>query len=83
MQSKKADLGIGRDLDISDLHVEVIDLLSNRVEADIGVGFFVAAFSALRSAPLAPALLILGDMSIQGNLKPTRFACRASSGGDG
>ena len=72
MQSKKADLGIGRDLDISDLHVEVIDLLSNRVEADIGVGFFVAAFSALRSAPLAPALLVLGDMSIQGNLKPTR-----------
>ena len=54
------------------LHVEVIDLLSNRVEADIGVGFFVAAFSALRSAPLAPALLVLGDMSIQGNLKPTR-----------
>ena len=52
MQSNKADLGIGRDLDISDLHVEVIDLLANRVEAEIGVGFFVAAFSALRSAPL-------------------------------
>jgi ATP-dependent Lon protease len=72
MQSTKTDLGIGRDLDISDLHVEVIDLLANRVEAAIGVGFFVAAFSALRSAALTPALLILGDMSIQGNLKPTR-----------
>src|SRR5665811_2105476 len=44
----------------------------NRVEAEIGVGFFVAASSALRSTPLAPALLVLGDMSIQGNLKPTR-----------
>ena len=31
-----------------------------------------AAFSALRSVALTPALLILGDMSIQGNLKPTR-----------
>ena len=72
MQSNKAELGIGRDLDNSDLHVEVIDLLANRVEAEIGVGFFVAALSALRSAPLAPALIVLGDMSIQGNLKPTR-----------
>ena len=48
MQSKKPISAIGRDLDISDLHVEVIDLLANRVEAEIGVGFFVAAFSALR-----------------------------------
>ena len=72
MKSNKADLGIGRDLDISDLHVEVIDLLANRVEAAIGIGFFIAAFSALRSVALTPALLVLGDMSIQGNLKPTR-----------
>jgi ATP-dependent Lon protease len=72
MQAHRADLGIGHDLDVSDLHVEVIDLLANRVEAEIGVAFYVAAFSALRSAPLAPALLVLGDMSIQGNLKPTR-----------
>jgi ATP-dependent Lon protease len=27
---------------------------------------------ALRSAPLLPALIVLGDMSIQGDLKPTR-----------
>ena len=72
LQAKKTDLGIARDLDISDLHVEVIDLLANRVEAEIGVGFFVAAFSALRSAALAPALLVLGDMSVQGNIKPAR-----------
>jgi ATP-dependent Lon protease len=72
MQSNKSEFGIGRDLDTSDLHVEVIDLLANRVQAEIGVGFFVAAFSALRSIPVAPALLVLGDMSIQGNLKPTR-----------
>ncbi|HEY5248593.1 MAG TPA: S16 family serine protease [Dermatophilaceae bacterium] len=38
----------------------------------MGVAFFVAALSALRSAPLAPALLVLGDMSVQGNLKPVR-----------
>ena len=54
-------------------HVEeVIDLLNNKVEAELGVGFFIAAFSAIRRAPTTPALLVLGDMSIQGNIKPLR-----------
>lgn len=72
IQSHKGDLGIARDFDTSDLHVEVIDLLANRVEAEVGVAFFVAAYSALRRAPVAPALLVLGDMSVQGNIKPLR-----------
>jgi len=72
LHAKKAELGIGRDLDTSDLHVELIDLLANRVEAEIGVALFVAAYSALRKAPVSPALLILGDMSVQGNIKPLR-----------
>ena len=48
------------------------DLLANRVEAEVGVAFFVAADSALRRAPASPALLVLGDMSIQGNINPVR-----------
>jgi ATP-dependent Lon protease len=72
LQAKKTDLGVARDLDVSDLHVEVIDLLSNRLEAEVGVAFFVACYSALRKAPVAPALLLLGDMSVQGNIKPLR-----------
>lgn len=51
---------------------EVIDLLNNRVEAEMGVAFFVAAFSAIRKSPVTAATLILGDMSIQGNVKPLR-----------
>ena len=72
LQAKKSDLGIARDLDNSDIHVEVIDLLANRVAAEVGVAFFVACYSALRKAPVSPALLVLGDMSIQGNIKPLR-----------
>lgn len=72
LQAKKSELGIARDLDVSDLHVEVIDLLANRVEAELGVAFFVACNSALRKAPVSPALLILGDLSVQGNIKPLR-----------
>ncbi len=72
LQGKKSELGVARDLDNSDLHVEVIDLIGNRVEAELGVAFFVAAYSALRKAPVSPALLILGDLSVQGNIKPVR-----------
>jgi ATP-dependent Lon protease len=72
LQAKKGELGIARDLDTSDIHVEVIDLLGNRVEAEVGVAFFVATYSALRRTPVSPGLLVLGDMSVQGNIKPLR-----------
>jgi ATP-dependent Lon protease len=72
MLARKAELTIGRELDSSDLHVEVIDLLYNRVEGEIGLAFFVAAFSALKKAAPAAALLILGDLSVQGNIKGVR-----------
>lgn len=72
LHAKKSELGVGRDLDVSDIHVEVIDLLANRVEGEVGVAFFVACYSALRKAPVGPALLLLGDMSVQGNIKPLR-----------
>lgn len=72
LKAKKTELSIARDLDVSDIHVEVIDLLGNRVETELGVAFFIACCSALRKLPVSPALLILGDLSIQGNIKPMR-----------
>jgi ATP-dependent Lon protease len=72
LQSKKGELGVSRELDTSDLHVEVIDLMGNHVEAEVGVAFFIAAYSALRRAPVTSALLVLGDMSVQGNIKALR-----------
>jgi len=72
LQANKVDFGVGRELDCSDFNVEVLDLLGNHVEAEVGVAFFVAFFSALRKAPAQPAILVLGDMSIQGHLKRLR-----------
>ena len=72
LQTRKTELGVARDVDNSDLHVEVIDLLGNHVEAEIGVAFFIAAYSALRRAPVSPALLVLGDLTVQGNIRPLR-----------
>jgi ATP-dependent Lon protease len=70
--SSKNTFGIGREVDTSDFYVEVIDLLGNRVEAELGVAFFIAAFSVLRKAQPQAGLLVLGDMSVQGNVKPVR-----------
>jgi predicted ATP-dependent Lon-type protease len=38
----------------------------------LGVAFFVACYSALRKLPVSPALPVLGDLSVQGNVKPLR-----------
>jgi len=57
LQAKKTDLGIARDLDVSDVDLDAIDLLANRVEAEFGVAFFLACCSALREAPVSRALL--------------------------
>lgn len=70
--SKKIELGLAHDFDHSDFHVEVIDLLGNRVETELGVAFFVACCSAIRRISVVAGLLVLGDMSVQGNIKPVR-----------
>lgn len=70
--ANKGAFGVAREVDTSDFHVEVIDLLGNKVEAELGVAFFIAAYSVLRKAPPQPGLLVLGDMSVQGNVKPVR-----------
>lgn len=72
LQSKKVEFGAAKEIDNSDFHVEAVDLMNNGVQAEVGVGFFVAAFSALRHNPVTAATLILGDMSIQGNIKELR-----------
>ena len=70
--ANKGKFGVAREVDTSDFHVEVIDLLGNKVEAELGVAFFGAAYSVLRNAPPQAGLLVLGDMSVQGNVKPVR-----------
>jgi ATP-dependent Lon protease len=70
--SNKGNLAVAREVDTSDFHVEAIDLLGNRVEAEIGVAFVVACFSILRKGSPLAGLMVLGDLSIQGNIKPVR-----------
>ena len=70
LNAHKVEYGIGREFDTSDFHVEGVDLLHTNIDCEIGVAFFVAMYSALKKKSIRPATLILGDLSIQGNIKP-------------
>ena len=48
---------------------EWIDLLGNRISCTAGVSLVVAVYSALKKQSVSPGLMILGDLSIQGNIK--------------
>ena len=48
----------------------MIDLLRNRVDAEIGVAFFVACISVLKKAPVNAAMLVLGVLLL---LTPWRW----------
>ena len=69
---QKAKMGIAQLLDTTDFHVEAIDLLSNRVPCEAGIAFVAAVYSAIKKHSVLAGLVILGDLSIQGNIKSVR-----------
>ena len=69
VQTHKGELGMGREFDTRDFYVEAVDLLGSKVPCSAGVAFFVAAISAVRQAQVRGGSLVLGDLSIQGNIK--------------
>ena len=72
LMGQKVKMGIGQQIDTTDFHVEAIDLLSNRVPCEAGIALVVAVYSAVKQQSVLAGLLILGDLSIQGNIKSLR-----------
>lgn len=72
LMGQKVKMGIGQQIDTTDCHVEAIDLLSNRVPCEAGIALVVAVYSAVKKHSVLPGLLVLGDLSIQGNIKSVR-----------
>lgn len=72
LRSRRRELGIDRELDQSDYHLQAVDLTGSGQPAAIGVAAFIALFSALKERGARPALVVLGDLTIQGNIQPLR-----------
>lgn len=58
-----------RDIGSFDFHVQVVDLLTCGRESRSGVAFLVALLSLLREQPVQSGLVVLGEMTIRGNVQ--------------
>lgn len=72
LAAQKVKIGISQQVDTTDFHVEGIDLLSNHVPCEAGVALIIAVYSAIKKQSVLAGLVILGDLSIQGNIKSLR-----------
>ena len=72
MRANKSTLGIERDIENYDFHVQIVDLMSAKEGSQGGVAFFVSLYSLLRDKPSLAGLVVLGEMTIQGNIIPVR-----------
>ena len=72
MRANKNQLSIERDIGSYDYHVQIVDLMQSKEGAQAGVAFFVALYSLLQDKTPLASLVVLGEMTIQGNIIATR-----------
>src|SRR3954466_5655770 len=72
LMGQKVKMGVGQQVDTTDFHVEAIDLLTNHVPCEAGIALVVAVYSAVKRVSVQAGFVILGDLSIQGNIKAMR-----------
>jgi ATP-dependent Lon protease len=69
LQSTKDKLGLTPVLAQKDIYAEAVDLSGARIECACGVAFYVAMMSAIQNRRVQAGTVVLGDLTIQGNLK--------------
>ena len=61
-------LGISKDPNEYDFHVQIVNLMQSKEGSETGVAFFIAMLSALLDKPVLEQSVVLGEMSIHGSL---------------
>ena len=69
LQNVKDRLGLAPVLAQKDLHAEAVDLSGSRIECPCGVAVFTAMISVIQNRRVQAGTVILGDLTIQGNIK--------------
>jgi ATP-dependent Lon protease len=69
LQGVRDRLGLTATLAQKDIYAEAIDLSGSRIDCPCGVAFFAAMISAIQSRRVQAGTVILGDLTIQGNIK--------------
>jgi ATP-dependent Lon protease len=70
LKSIKSQVGISSEIQNNDFNVEAIDLLGSVIDAPSGIPLFVALLSVIKKQSVLPGLIVLGDLTVQGNIKP-------------
>ena len=68
LTSQAPRLGLSKNPNDYDLHVQLVNLMQSKEGSEAGVAFFVSMVSALLGKPVMESLVILGEMSIRGGL---------------
>ncbi|QDT02204.1 Lon protease [Rubripirellula lacrimiformis] len=69
LQVNQDKMGLTTSIAQKDLMIEAVELTGGRVEAGCGIPFFIAMMSAIHDRPVDTSMVILGDLTIQGNIK--------------
>ncbi len=70
LQAVRDRMGLGPALAQKDIVAEAIDLSGGRVECACGVAFVAAMLSAIGQRRVQAGTVVLGDLTVQGNIKP-------------
>ncbi len=69
LASVKERMGVAALVAQKDIAVEAVDLSGSRVDGACGVAFYVAILSAIQNRQVQPRTVVLGDLTVQGNLR--------------
>jgi ATP-dependent Lon protease len=69
LQANQDKMGLTASIAHKDLTVEAVELTGGRIESGCGIPFFIAMMSAIHDRPVDASMVILGDLTIQGNIK--------------
>lgn len=69
LQNVKEKLGLTQILAQKDIYAEAVDLSGGRIDCPCGVAFFAAIISVIRNRRVQAGTVVLGDLTIQGNIK--------------
>ncbi|MBA3822791.1 MAG: protease Lon-related BREX system protein BrxL [Ktedonobacterales bacterium] len=72
VRARHHELGVERELEMNDFHVQAVNLMGSSHAAPVGVAFFIALYSAMKGRSVRPALVVVGDLTISGNILPAR-----------
>lgn len=68
LQANASRLGVQRDPNDYDFHIQIVNLMQSKEGSETGVAFLIAMLSAMLGKPTVESLVVLGEMSIHGAL---------------